>query len=116
MANRPLRLKNLLLLYILDLLLTYQGDVENYQQVINSYPPPYSTWVLLRYLGYYFATLLLIALVWVRNKMAYILTLIYLSFEVSMYFIAYPTYPAIFLIIESIQLAILLSLFKYFFS
>jgi hypothetical protein len=81
------------------------------------FPPPYSTWVLLSYsLTFYFALLLLLALVWVRNKMAYILALIFLSYEVAWYFIAYPTYPTIFLIIEASMLILLLSLFNYFFA
>jgi hypothetical protein len=48
--------------------------------------------------------------------MAYTLALIFFAFEVAWYFIAYPTYPTIFLILESIQLALLLSLFTYFFQ
>jgi hypothetical protein len=58
----------------------------------------------------------MVAGVWIRNRIGYILALLFISAEVAWYFIAYPTYPTVFLILESTQLALLLSLFNYFFQ
>jgi len=115
-ASRPLRLKILILLCVLDVILTFSGNINYARSIIETIPHPYSNWLMLLYLTFYFAIFLLLALLWVRNKMAYTLALIFFAFEVAWYFIAYPTYPTIFLILESTQLALLLSLFTYFFQ
>jgi hypothetical protein len=59
---------------------------------------------------------MLLAALWIKNRIGYTLALLYVSFEVAWYFIAYPTYPTVFLILESTQLALLLSLLAYFFG
>jgi hypothetical protein len=57
---------------------------------------------------------MLLAALWIKNRIGYMLALIYMSYEVALYFIAYPTYPTIFVILEIPQLILLLSLFTYF--
>jgi hypothetical protein len=79
-------------------------------------PYPFSTWVWITVATLYAALFLLLAAVWVRNRLGYALALLYIGFEVAWYFIVYPTYPTIFLIIEASLLILLLSLFNYFFA
>jgi hypothetical protein len=116
MADHPLRLKIFTLLYIIDILLTFQKFWGDYQYTAELYPPPFSTWFWISIIALFSAYFLLLAAVWVRNRLGYALALLYLCFEVAWYFIAYPTYPTVFLILESILLALLLSLFNYFFG
>jgi len=58
----------------------------------------------------------LLVAVWIRNRIGYILALFFISLEV-IFDILYITEPmsSTFLIIESAQLALLLSLLTYFF-
>jgi hypothetical protein len=116
MADHPLRLKVFMLLCIIDLLLTFQKYWGYFQRSAELYPSPFSTWFWISIIAFFFADFVLLALVWVRNRLGYALALLYLCFEVAIYFIVYPTYPTVFLILESAQLALLLSLLNYFFQ
>jgi hypothetical protein len=116
MADHPLRLKVFTLLYIIDTLLTIEKYWGDLQRSAELYPPPFSTWFWISVIALFSAYFVLLAAVWVRNRLGYALALLYISFEVAIYFIVYPTYPTVFLILESTQLALLLSLFNYFFQ
>ena len=116
MPDRPLRLKIFTLLYIIDILLTIEKYWGDLQRSAELYPPPFSTWFWSSIIAFFFAYFVLLATVWMRNRLGYALTLLYLCSEVAWYFITYPTYPTVFLIIESAKLALLLSLFNYFFK
>jgi hypothetical protein len=114
--DRPLRLKIFTLLYIIDTLLTVQTYWEYFQRTAELYPPPFSTWFWISVIALFSALFVLLAAVWVRNRIGYALALLFLSYEVAISLIAYPTYPTIFLIIEASMLILLLSLFNYFFA
>ena len=116
MTDHPLRLKIFVLLYILNLMLTYEMAMRNLESLAEALPPQFSIWVWLDTLAFYFACLVLLVAVWIRNRIGYILALLFLSGEITSYFIIYPAEPTIFLIIESAQLALLLSLFNHFFE
>jgi len=115
--DRPLRLKIFTLLYILNILLTFQTNWEYLQRTAEIYPPPFSTWYWISVLTYWFALLLMLTGVWIRNRIGYILALLFISWEVivDILYITEPMFST-FLIIESAQLALLLSLFNYFFQ
>lgn len=113
MANRPLRLKILTVLLLLNAFLTVQKGVPPQRQA-EAFPPGFSFWIYLAYLLFFSGFLIFIAALWVRNKIAYAVALIYIASCLIYYFAAYPNYPTFFFILETIQLALLISLFKYF--
>jgi hypothetical protein len=114
MANRPLRLKILTILLLINAFLTVQKGIPPQRQAEAF--PEFSFWIYLAYLLFFSTLLILIAALWLRIKIAYAVALIYVASCLIYYFAAYPNYPTFFFILETIQLAILLSLFKYFFS
>jgi len=79
-------------------------------------PPQFASWTKLSLLMFYYAYFLLLATLWLRNRIGYTITLIYLSALVISYFAIFPAYPTIFLVLESAELLLLLSLFSYYFS
>jgi hypothetical protein len=115
--DRPLRLKIFTLLYILNVLLTIQPTAERLSRSAEIYPPPFPTWYWISVLAVYLAMFILLAAVWVRNRMGYVLALLFVSFEViwDIFYITEPMFST-FLILESAQLALLLSLLTYFFG
>jgi hypothetical protein len=112
-ANRPLRLKILITLLLLDTFLSYQKMLM--QRQVEAFPE-FSFWIYLSYFLLFVALLILITALWLRIKIAYAIALLYVAALQIYYFAAYPNYPTIFFILESIELALLLSLFKYFFG
>jgi hypothetical protein len=120
-AERPLRLIIFTILYIFDTALTAEVGLIDIQVI----PPQFGAWLVATIALFIVAMLILLATLWLRSKMGYIIALIY--FAVSVAFDAYAIYaPNIpinaphapyaptFLIIESTMLALLLSLWNYF--
>jgi hypothetical protein len=89
---------------------------ETQKQVAEGLPSPFPIWIHASFAAIFVLLLLLLALLWTRNRIVYILALMYVSYGVATYFIIYPAYPQIFLVLESAELALLLSLFNYYFG
>jgi hypothetical protein len=121
-AERPLRLIIFTILYIFDVALSAEmGFIHEIMVRLQVIPPQFKVWLLATYASIILAWLLLLATLWARSKMGYILALIYIAvggvindiYSMTTYTINTP-YALTFLIIESTMLALLLSLWNYF--
>ena len=122
MAERPLRLIIFTILYVFDIALSAElGFIHEIMVRLQVIPPQFKVWLLATYASLILAWLLLLATLWARSKMGYILALIYIAvggvindiYSMTTYTINTP-YALTFLILESTMLALLLSLWNYF--
>ena len=122
MAERPLRLIIFTILYIFDIALSAElGFIREIMVRLQVIPPQFKVWLLATYASLILAWLLLLATLWARSKMGYIIALIYIAvagvindiYSMTTYTINTPYAPT-FLIIESTMLALLLSLWNYY--
>lgn len=119
MAEKPLRLKLFIFLLVLDQTL-YWLFSPFIPTVMETFPPELHPWIFVAFFLLYLAWFLIIVCLWIRNRLAYIIALIILTFSILDYAFELTTKEPTLLrstlmTLEIIQVTLLLSLFNYFF-